>query len=650
MRLSAKLILMTAILLLAFAGLGYFSLVQLHEVNKKSTDISTIWLPSTVSVQHINTLTSDYRIFEISYVYSSDEKSKIALKANIENILKELFIVRKIYESLISLEEEQIIYDKFSRLWSKYIDLSQKILKLSEEKNLKKATLLLQNESRIVFEKASIELLHAVNLNKSEGLKASQEGDMVYANARKLITISIYLLIMITACVCAWVIYSIRTQLGKDPSELIRITTRVINGDYDIDNNKDHRGVYRHLVSMVSTLKHHIDNAEENSRIKSDFLANMSHEIRTPMNGVLGLLHLLSQTKLDQKQDEYVQKTLYSANNLMRIIDDILDFSKMEANKLELESTKFTIANIFQEVTDLYTPKANSKHLDFEAYAGDYANKTLIGDPLRIKQVLFNLVSNAIKFTEQGKIILKVTYENPTNNKLNCIFSVEDNGIGLTKEQQQSLFTAFTQADTSTTRKYGGTGLGLAISKKIVETMQGKVWLRSAEGQGATFYFSLSFEMIDEDDTVINDHDKATSMNTVATNQNISSAKEQILLVEDNDINQMIAKELLESAGYKVDIAENGLIALDMLDKNPYDAVLMDIQMPIMDGLTATKKIRQNEAYKNLPVIAMSAHAMVGDREISLQSGMNDHITKPINPENLFASLQHWLGHSKTDK
>ncbi len=631
---------MTSILLMAFAGLGYFSLVQLKEVNQKSTDISTNWLPSTVSVQRINTLTSDYRIFEISYVYSMDTKSKQEFKKGVQNISNELSVVRAVYESLISSQEEQLIYNKFSSLWKQYTNLSQEIFKLSEEDKLEEAIDLLQNESRNVFDLAAIELLSAVNLNKSAGLEASLEGDKTYSQARDLILFIICIVIMIAGCVCFGIMITIGMQLGKDPGDLIQITSRVIDGDYDIDDKTTNHGVYKHLVTMVATLKHHIDRAEENARVKSDFLANMSHEIRTPMNGILGLLHLLSKTKLDQKQDEYVQKSLYSANHLLRIIDEILDFSKMEAGKLEFESIPFTISSIFKETTDLYAPKAQSKNLNFEVQAGSQPNLNLLGDPLRIKQVLFNLVSNAIKFTDQGKITIEVLCGHPTNNQLSCTFSVKDTGIGLNDKQKKQLFNAFTQADTSTTRKYGGTGLGLAISKKIIESMHGKIWVESIEGQGTTFHFMLNFEVSKEQAKIDNKNENNAKP--------VNKHNELILLVEDNDINQMIAQELLESVGYAVEIANNGQEALDMLAAKTYDAVLMDIQMPIMDGLTATRKIREMDEFKDLIVIAMSAHAMTGDYEKSIQNGMNDHITKPIDPDKLFLSLEQWLAKRKT--
>ncbi len=377
--------------------------------------------------------------------------------------------------------------------------------------------------------------------------------------------------------------------------------------------------------------------AEQSAKAKSEFLANMSHEIRTPMNGILGLLHILSHTNLNHTQKDYVEKAEFSAGNLLRIINDILDFSKIEAGKLEIEETPFTLHDICSELQSLFMPQMQEKNLACILNEGEFATKAILGDPLRLKQVLLNLIGNAIKFTHEGCVSLSIEAHEHDNKELHCTFTVKDTGIGLSKEQLQSLFSAFTQADTSVTRKYGGTGLGLIISKRIVEMMKGKIWAESSPGKGSTFIFTAIFQSCSEQRLPINQRDI-----TDVVDKNITRSA-QLLLVEDNDINQMIAEELLTSVGYAVDIANNGQEALDMLAKKHYDLVLMDIQMPIMDGLTATVNIRAQEKYKNLPVIAMSAHAMTGDKEISLKHGLNDHITKPISPAVLYSTLDFWL-------
>jgi two-component system sensor histidine kinase/response regulator len=565
-------------------------------------------------------------------------------------------------------------------------------------------------------------------------------------------------------------------RLKEDPNIWLSFSGQTINED---KSGKIIRfiGVLQNISERKKTeveLKVAKEDAEEASLAKSQFLANMSHEIRTPMNAIMGLTHLISQSDLNDSQKNYISKIEGSSEILLRIINDILDFSKIEAGKLEIENIKFNLYKVFENVSTLYTASATNKGIDINFDIGEGVPDVLKGDPLRLEQIIANLTTNAIKFTNQGEVNVSVRVADESEDEVKLHFSVTDTGIGLTKGQIERLFTAFTQADNSTTRKYGGTGLGLTITKQLVELMNGKIWVESEYGEGSTFQFIIQFDKVPNiirpsyeeypdlhgKKVLVVDHNKTSLMilermlcsfllevtalrnpfeaiellekenfdllfidfnlpelsgidlykrlvvnteikvtktifvsatgrdtyynqakqlgvknflvkpinqsllfdavmdalkvgTTIGVNREYNEEShikfqsvlkdKRILLVEDNDINQLVAKDILEQVGIHVSIASNGEEAIKYVRANKFDAVIMDVQMPIMDGYTATEILRKTYPSSELPIIAMTANALKGDMERSIEAGMNDYISKPIDPEILFETLAKWL-------
>ncbi len=392
---------------------------------------------------------------------------------------------------------------------------------------------------------------------------------------------------------------------------------------------------------LIKTLDASEKKVREMAQIKEQFMANMSHEIRTPMNAILGFTTLLQRTRLDNTQEEYVGSINSSAENLLAIINDILDLSRIEAGMMQIEKIPFNLKEILNSVTTMLSLKAKNKNLYLKTVADDHLPAVLKGDAIRLTQILMNIVGNGLKFTHEGGVTLEVNEVSRKGKKIFIRFMVSDAGIGIESEKLKNIFERFQQAETDTSRRYGGTGLGLSIVKQLVELQNGEITVSSTPDKGSVFTIILPYETTTE---AIKESDKIFNVVQENLPQDI-----KLLLVEDNKMNRQLMKHLLHQWKIDFDIAVNGIEAVKLVRNHEYDLILMDIQMPEMDGYTATKKIR-NELHSSIPIIAMTAHALAGEKEKCLSLGMNDYLSKPIDEKNLYKQITKYAIENKNRK
>ena len=596
-------------------------------------------------LQDIERMISGLRVMGLKHLASEDSLTMITLSKKVANekaiIWDEANLLQQSF--LVMNDNSHSTFITLKSLINSYLAEVSRALVESED-----------FEKEVAFEIwADIEEQYVSDINSNIQTLIKQEfKDLAFArdqiisaaNSNLIVTTAIGIIGIVFLFFLA---FFVARRFSKRLMRLLDWSERFSEGDLSItltDQAEDEVGKLIRAMNIMSAkiiksheeLEHAREAAENANNLKSNFLANMSHEIRTPMNAIIGMSKLALEGELNSREKNFITKVYYSAESLLGIINDILDFSKIEAGMLTFDVTDFRLQTLLEQCSNLLKLKASEQGIDLSFKLNSDVPNTLKGDPLRLRQILINLGNNAIKFTREGTVIIRVDLQEQDEKRVTLHFSVSDTGIGMNQEQLQHIFEPFAQADCSTSRQFGGTGLGLTISKKLTEMMEGDIWAESEPGKGSQFHFTVVLEE--------GDADKLEIKSTIDISSSISKLRgARVLLVEDDKLNQELAKELLEEKGIHLTLAANGQEALDILQNEEFDGVLMDVHMPVMDGYTATREIRKQDRFKNLPIIAITANVMVGDRKKAEEAGMNDHIGKPFDLSKMFTTMAHWI-------